>query len=77
MNSQEPKITCLTNKLTTKRREQFYMKNPKSMYFVVELPNNSFYKIKLKKDYFLYLYHQFDRQESKSKYRVFIEFTIF
>ena len=73
MNNQEPKITRLINKLTTKRREQFNMKNPKSMYFVVELPNDSFYKLKLKEDYFVYLHHQFDQQKSKSKHRVFID----
>ena len=73
MNNQESTITCLISKLTAKRREQFNMKNPDCMYFVVELPNSSFYKIKLKKDYFLYLHHQFDKQKSKSKHRVFME----
>ena len=73
MNNQESKITCVTDKLTTELREQLNMKNPDCMYFVVELPNNSFYKVKLKKDYFLYLHHQFGKQKSKSKHRVFME----
>ena len=73
MNNQEPKITCLTDKLTTKLREQLNMKNPECMYFIVELPNNSFYKLKLKEDYFVYLHHQFDKQKSKSKHRVFMD----
>ena len=73
MNNQESKITCLIDKLTTKLREQLNMKNPECMYFMVELPNNSFYKIKLKKDYFVYLHHQFDKQKSKSKHRVFMD----
>ena len=74
MNNEEPKITCCIENLTTKRREQFQIKNPESMYFVVELPNNSFYKIKLKKDYCFCLLDQFDKQKSKSEHRVFTEF---
>ena len=73
MKNEESEITCLINKLTTKRREQFNMKNPESMYFVVELSNTSFYKIKLKLDYCLCLLDQFDKQKSKSKHRVFME----
>ena len=69
----ESKMTCYIKELTTKRRELFKMKDPKSTYFVVYLSNNSFYKMKLKMDYCLCLLDQFNKQ-SKSKHRVFKEF---
>ena len=69
----ESKMTCYIKELTTKRRELFKMKDPKSTYFVVYLSNNSFYKMKLKMDYCLCLLDQFDKQQSKSRHRVFKE----
>ena len=73
MDDKGPKNRWCINDLTTERRERFNMKNPKSIYFVVKLPNNSFYKIKLKRDFCLCLLDQFYKQKSKSKHTIFKE----
>ena len=73
MDEEGPKNRWCINDLTKERRERFNMKNPEGMYFVVRLPNDSYYKIKLKTDFCLCLLDQFHKQKSKSKHRIFME----